>query len=219
MFAGPSFLRQDLDHIDTGLFDVRPPIRRGDLPQSIADGYTTIGIIDGEFYQRLAVSPKELLAALNAGVSIVGGASMGALRAVELHPYGMVGVGEIYRWYRSGAVTRDDDVGVVYAIDDDGNYRLLSAPMVNVMWVTRTAAAAGWLDASTRRRITLAARRIPWTERTWRGICLTAGLGKDLTKHVLDYAANPANDRKRLDGLAVIESLSSLLAGTTADRS
>lgn len=218
VFAGPSFLKRDLANIDTALFDLRPPVKRGDVPQAIADGHTLVGIIDGEFYQRLAVSPKEVLAALNAGVTVVGGASMGALRAAELHPYGMVGIGQIYQWYRTGAVTRDDDVGVTYAVDDDGDYRLLSTPMVNVMWVTRTAAAAGWLDPATRRRITLAARRIPWAERTWRGVCLAAGLRDDLTRRLLHYAADPEHDRKRLDALAVVDSLASVLSGTTSNR-
>ena len=37
-----------------------PPIKRGDLSQ-LSRAIKTVGIIDGEFYQSLAVSPKEVL--------------------------------------------------------------------------------------------------------------------------------------------------------------
>jgi len=44
----------------------------------------------------------ELLDALEEGVAVFGGASMGALRAAELWQHGMVGVGKIFRAYRDG---------------------------------------------------------------------------------------------------------------------
>ena len=75
---------------------------------------SAVGIIDGEFYQSLAVSPKEVLALLESGVAVYGAASMGALRAVELHRYGMIGVGSIFRLFRRGVLDADDEVAVTY---------------------------------------------------------------------------------------------------------
>jgi hypothetical protein len=45
---------------------------------------------------RAAVGHREIISALKAGVCVVGGSSMGALRASELDSYGMIGVGRIY---------------------------------------------------------------------------------------------------------------------------
>jgi hypothetical protein len=46
------------------------------------------------------------------GIVMIGAASMGALRAAELHVFGMVGVGSIFRWYRRWPLAADDAVAV-----------------------------------------------------------------------------------------------------------
>jgi hypothetical protein len=56
-------------------------------------------IIDGLFYHTAPVRHKEILILLAQGVTVIGAASMGALRAAELHPYGMTGVGSIFDAY------------------------------------------------------------------------------------------------------------------------
>ena len=56
-----------------------------------------IAIIDGYFERMAAVWHKEILVALEKGIAVWGAASMGALRAAELAPFGMVGVGAIYQ--------------------------------------------------------------------------------------------------------------------------
>jgi hypothetical protein len=212
VYVGPSLRRADREEPDPRI-DYRPPIKRGDLPAAVAAGYRFIGIVDGEFYQTLAVSPKEILAALQEGCEIVGGASMGALRAAELEPYGMTGVGQIYRWFHRGEVTRDDDVAVSYG-RDDGNYWLLTVPMVNVKWVIQDARAKGWLSRSTCGRVTSAARRIYWEQRTWTGICAAAKLDQGETASLLEYVKDADHDLKRLDALATIRYVQARLAET-----
>jgi hypothetical protein len=93
VFVGPGLTEEDMSEIDTDLIDLHPPIRRGDLRDAMDAGYRIIAIIDGEFYQNLAVSPKEILVGLRDGRHIIGGSSMGALRAAEMDVYGMEGVG------------------------------------------------------------------------------------------------------------------------------
>lgn len=212
VFVGPSLLESDLESLDEDDVDLRPPIRRGDLRVAADDGYTHVAIIDGEFFQSLAVSPKEILACLDSGVTVIGGASMGALRAAELYPYGMIGVGQVYRWYRSGRVTRDDDVAVTFARGGVG-YVVLNVPMVNVMWVMDQAREQGWLDVATRRRVTSAARRIPWTDRTWPHICRRAALSPETTVRVMEAASRPQNNLKRLDALATVDRVRSAVTG------
>jgi hypothetical protein len=205
VFVGPGLTAEDIAEIDTGLIDLHPPIRRGDLIQAMDVGYHTIAIIDGEFYQSLAVSPKEILIGLRAGRHVIGGSSMGALRAAEMDVYGMTGVGQIYLWYRSGVVTRDDDVALLFGSPDIGSYRSTTVPMVNVLWAMREFKRLDLMSPPSRRRVTAASRRIHWSNRSWPGICETAGLTDDERETIRAWSRDPDHDLKRLDAKLVVE--------------
>jgi hypothetical protein len=205
VFVGPGLTDEDVAEIDTSLIDLHPPIRRGDLIQAIDAGYRTIAIIDGEFYQSLAVSPKEILVGLRAGRHVIGGSSMGALRAAEMDVHGMVGVGQIYLWYRAGIVTRDDDVALLFGSPDIGSYRCTTVPMVNVLWAVREFKRLDLLPLPSRRRVTAAARRIHWADRNWPGICEAAGLNDDERETIRAWSRDPDHDLKRLDARLVVE--------------
>src|SRR5512138_561977 len=111
--------------------DYRPPIRRGDLRKALKDGAGIVGIIDGAFFTKSPVSHKEILAVLKKGVVVVGGSSMGALRASETDSFGMVGVGRIYECYKDGRLVADDEVAVTYnPVTGDQ----MSEPLVNVRY-------------------------------------------------------------------------------------
>jgi len=105
-----------------------PPIKRGDLAK-LDQAVQTVGIVDGEFFQSLAVSPKEVLVLLDRGVKVFGSSSIGALRAAELHTLGMVGVGRVFEMYRDGRIEADDEVALLY---DPITYRACSEPLVNI---------------------------------------------------------------------------------------
>src|SRR5262245_35548505 len=93
VFLGPSMPLADARRILDA--DYRPPVRRGDL--EALPGGTLVGIVDGVFDQSLAVSPREIRDALERGVRILGSSSMGAMRAVELGAFGMIGVGRVFK--------------------------------------------------------------------------------------------------------------------------
>ena len=57
----------------------------------------------------------DLRIALSEGVHVLSAASMGALRAVEIAPFGMVGIGAVYRAYAEGRLTNDADVALLRA--------------------------------------------------------------------------------------------------------
>ncbi|MCH9683868.1 MAG: hypothetical protein K0V04_20720, partial [Deltaproteobacteria bacterium] len=80
VFTGPSLpldeARKRLPHAQ-----VRPPIRRGDLPRAMAEGFDVVGIIDGTYVTERTVSAAEILHALDQGITLYGAASLGALRA------------------------------------------------------------------------------------------------------------------------------------------
>ena len=106
VFAGPSLYGAQFDPGDVV---IRSPAQMGDIERAFADGATAIGLIDGHYQQVGAIWHKEILLALSGGVAVFGAASMGALRAAECEPFGMVPVGAIARRYCSGELYDDAD--------------------------------------------------------------------------------------------------------------
>jgi hypothetical protein len=85
---------------------------------------------------------KELLYVLAQGVPLYGSSSMGALRAAELAAFGMSGRGDVFARYASGELVDDDEVALAYH-QEDGRYRAMSEPMVNIRATVEGAVAAG----------------------------------------------------------------------------
>jgi TfuA protein len=140
--------------------DFRPPVRRGDLP-SRYEG--TVVIIDGEFGQSLAVSPKEILRLLDGGTRVIGAASMGALRAAELHSLGMEGYGWIFHAYSSGRIVRDDEVALCYS---PLGYTAVTVPLINVRCWLESLQRTGQIDQHTAGRLFARAGRVFFADRT-----------------------------------------------------
>src|SRR5207247_669783 len=108
-----------------------PPVSQGDVYRVALERPQAIGIIDGYFERVPAVWHKEILWALAQGIRVYGSASMGALRAVELAPFGMDGIGRIFEAYQKGILEDDDEVAVAHSPVEMG-YRVLSEAMVNI---------------------------------------------------------------------------------------
>jgi ribosomal protein S12 methylthiotransferase accessory factor len=162
IFAGPSLGSDRIRRIVPDV-DLRPPVRRGDLDD--IGGGAIVGIIDGLFHQNLAVSPGEVRDAISRGVTVLGAASMGALRAAEVPA--VIGIGRIFEMYHAGVIERDDEVAVL--VDPD-SYRALSVPMVNVRFAVERLVRTGTVDAADGAEIIDAALRLHYTERTYRTI-------------------------------------------------
>lgn len=124
-----------------------------------------IALVDGLFEHVPSVWHREILDALDAGVAVFGGASMGALRAVELEPFGMVGVGTIARWVRQG-LADDDAVALVHAGPEHG-WRPFTVPLVNVRCAAERARAAGALSAREAAALVRAGAGVFYQDRTW----------------------------------------------------
>ncbi|MFJ3880832.1 TfuA-like protein [Streptomyces sp. NPDC090077] len=116
VFVGPTPARSEPQLAAPGV-RVWPPARHGDLFDTAIRGGDTVVLIDGVYHQAPALRHKEILAAMGRGVGVVGAASIGALRAAELAPYGMLGVGHIYTAYVRGGIEGDDEVAVGQAPD------------------------------------------------------------------------------------------------------
>jgi hypothetical protein len=154
-FLGPSLPAREA----TG-FHLLPPARQGDVWRAIALRPKAIALIDGVFESQPSVWHQEILDALDAGIPVVGGASMGALRAAELHTLGMSGAGRIFRWYRDGTVIDDSEVALLHGGAEHG-FRPLTVPQVTVRWSARR-----WLPPRAARALIEASGRIFYQERT-----------------------------------------------------
>jgi hypothetical protein len=142
----------------------RPPIRRGDLIAALKEQPTVVGIIDGQFLQSLAVSPLEIFAALEAGTTVLGAASMGALRAVEMASFGMIGVGTIFRWFRDARLIAEDELAVAY---DARTGSALSDALVNMRYAFSRAVAEQVIHRDTRRHLIRLTKSLYFPDRTY----------------------------------------------------
>jgi len=143
-----------------------PPVCRGDIARLPA-GIRFIGVIDGEFFQNLAVSPKEIIQALARGTKVFGSSSMGALRAAETHTFGMVGIGRIFEQFRDGILDADDEVAVAY---EPGTYRALSDAMVNLREALALARSAGVITESQHHDLCSLIKARYFPHRSWRAL-------------------------------------------------
>ena len=155
-FLGPSLPAGEARGVQ-----VWPPARQGDVWRALELRPRAIALIDGLFESQPSVWHQEILDALDAGTAVIGGASMGALRAAELHTLGMKGAGRIFRWYRDGEGIDDSDVALLHGGAADG-YRPLTVPLVNVRW-----SAERQLPRREAKAVVEASAKIFYQDRTW----------------------------------------------------
>ncbi len=158
---------------------IAPPAQVGSVVRALRDHRpAALAIVDG-YYERVpAVWHKEILLALSAGVACYGSSSMGALRAAELAPFGMVGVGEVFSWFSSGELESDDEVAVVHGPESVGY-----APASVALVVARATVTRAVAQAATRQEVAdlvvVAGRRTWYPHRTWARLLADDVVGPD----------------------------------------
>ena len=204
VFLGPSLPAAEARRLAP--CTVLPPARQGDVWRALSLRPRAIALVDGVFEAQPSVWHHELLAALEAGVAVFGGASMGALRAAELAPHGVVGVGRIFAWYRDGVVVDDSEVALLHA-DAEHGWRPLTVPLVNVRHVAERARAERVLGRDAARALVEAAEALFYQERTWPRVLERARPGwKEATRAAWDaWFPRGAEDLKRLDAIACVQ--------------
>lgn len=193
---------------------VRPPARQGDVLRVVRDeGAGVIGLIDGAFLDVPAVWHREILWALERGVRVVGAASMGALRAAELHVFGMEGVGVVFEAYRDGvlpgwdgAFEDDDEVAVVHAPDALG-HAALSDAMVDIRVTLARAEAACGLARAGRDRLAAAMKALHFPERSIGRLRALAVAGGEAG--LAGWLEAGHASQKEADGLALLDVIAS----------
>lgn len=212
VFTGTSISHKDAKNILEGV-TFKPPVFRGNVEKAVKEGYTLIGIIDGVFFSKSAVTHKEIVRAMEAGVTVVGGCSMGALRASELDTHGMIGVGKIYEWYRDGVIEDDDEVAVTTNPD---TFEPVSSPMVNIRETFMAACADEVIDKKGCELLTGLAKRTHYGERSYFGITKEASrkgmISEEKASELLIYCRDHERDIKREDAILVLEKVKELMS-------
>jgi hypothetical protein len=129
---------------------------------------------------------------------------MGALRAAEMDTLGMVGIGEIYRMYKSGELESDDEVALVF---DPSSGLALSEPLINIRFTLKRAREEGIIDTVAHDALLISARSVFYPRRTYRTIVSQAGDTVDTKtrERFLGWVETGQCDQKREDAVAALE--------------
>jgi hypothetical protein len=205
LFAGPSLARKLGQLRQMPELVLAGPCAYGDVARATLNGASAIGVIDGRFEDTRAVWHKEILFALSRGVKIAGAASMGALRAAECSPFGMVGIGAVYRNYADGTYEDDADVAQLHGPAELG-YMALSEPLANILPTLDKMAQAGIIDRAEREGLMQAARALHYKERTYARL-LQSGtlLAPGRIAALLAWVAANKVDQKESDAMALVD--------------
>ena len=201
LFAGGSLApvdaRPDASLVWTG------PADQGSMLAAVLDGFETIVLADGYFMSRFPCTTFEVMLALESGVRVLGGASIGALRTLELERHGALALGEVVDRLRAQPVKPYHWVAQTYDLAD----RPLTVPPVQVLDFLDQAQAAGELSAAEHAAALTTLEQIPFLELSLTGF-LKALPDPDLAARLRAFRERrppDAFDVKRRDARRLLE--------------
>ena len=194
-----------------------PPARQGDVLRAAQVlRPASIAIVDGYFRQAPAVWHKEILWCLKQHIRVLGAASMGALRAAELAPFGMRGVGRIYDAYASSVFApyfdepfeNDDEVAVAHAPAQAGY--IASEALVNMRATLAAAHRERIIEQHVRDQLLCIAKSMFFMQRTFSALLARAreaGLDAAALHAFEQWLPQGRVDQKREDAVALLEAM------------
>jgi len=215
VFAGPSIPRTEVEALPH--VEWRPPVSQGDVYRSAQTAPDFIAIIDGYFEGVPSVWHKEILWAMSRGIHLLGASSMGALRAAELHQFGMRGVGEIFENFRDGILEDDDEVAVLHGPAELG-YPSLSLAMVNARKSITAAMQASVISQSVAETLVALAKSIYYQQRQWKEVFALAqksGIDASALAAFESWLEKSEQNLKLQDARTMLAQLSELMESTT----
>jgi hypothetical protein len=220
VFLGPSLSIEEARRILPGAV-YRPPVTMGDVIAVVrSEEPAAIAIVDGLFERTPAVWHKEILHALSLNIAVFGAASMGALRAAELHPFGMIGVGRVFEAFRDGELEDDDEVAITHGPPEDG-CPALSDAMVNLRHGLAMAERRGEITEQTREALVREAKSMFYAERTWASVLRRGrarGVPETEISRLRSFVQRERPDLKRDDAIRLLSRLRDLRPGDAPAR-
>jgi hypothetical protein len=199
IFAGPSM--PPSARLPIAGIEWRPPVQQGDLYLSALQRPELIGVLDGYFELVPTVWHKEILWAMSQGIHVYGAASIGALRAAELADFGMKGIGHIYRQFRTGIFTDDEEVAVMHG-PAEVEYVQVTEAMVNVRATLDRATQLRVIDTALATALCEIGKALFYKDRTYEAILKVAtaqGLPSEALSQFANWLPRGQVDQKRMD--------------------
>ena len=209
IFLGPSLSRDKARKILDA--DYRLPAKKGDLLQLILKEVDIVGLVDGYFLQDYPPTPIEVYNLVRKrNVKVLGSSSLGALRAVELGKYGMIGIGKIFRLFRDGILESDDEVAVTFT--DYTNYK--SEALIDIRYNLFLAQKYKIIDNMTGRSILKISKQTYFPYRTYADILDKCKLKYPEIHSQLEsfrgYILNNKKSLKEMDAVRLLKHIKSI---------
>ncbi len=209
IFLGPSLSREKARKILDA--DYRLPAKKGDLLQLILKEVDIVGLVDGYFLQDYPPTPIEVYNLVRKrNVKVFGSSSLGALRAVELGKYGMIGIGKIFRLFRDGILESDDEVAVTFT--DYTNYK--SEALIDIRYNLFLAKKYKIIDNKTGRSILKVSKQTYFPYRTYEDILDKCKLKypeiNSQVESFRDYVLNNKKSLKEIDAVRLLKHIKSI---------
>jgi TfuA protein len=194
IFLGPSLSKEKARKILDA--DYRLPAKKGDLLQLIPKEVDIVGLVDGYFLQDYPPTPIEVYNLVRKkNVKVFGSSSLGALRAVELGKYGMIGIGKIFRLFRDRILESDDEVAVTFT--DYTNYK--SEALIDIRYNLFLAQKYKIIDNRTSRSILKVSKQTYFPYRTYGDILDKCTLKyPEINSQVESFRSYILNNKKSL---------------------
>lgn len=192
--------KEILDSYDDVEVIYKRPIKRGDLGLALRENPDIIAIIDGVFHQSSAVGHKEILEAIDKGITVYGASSMGALRASELDSLGMVGIGYCYNQYATGETESDDDVAVML---DSDTLEPLSVPLISMRYVFSNAVSENIITETQKDELLQIAKSAFYPKRNYAQTLSESSLDNDTKGNLINFIRE-SEDIKKQDAIELI---------------
>jgi hypothetical protein len=199
IFAGPTISWERIRKLPG--FTPLPPVAQGDVYRTCQRSPEAIGIVDGYFSGVPAVWHKEILWALSRGIPVFGSSSMGALRAAELHQFGMQGVGQIFESFKSGDLEDDDEVAILHGPPELG-FKPLSESMVNIRATLAKAVEQEIISQDTRLDLVQHAKQLFYKQRSWASLleyCSISAQTEEQAVSLREWLQSNVVDQKQID--------------------